>query len=158
MSMCGPRREKTGPRHLPATGGDGGAAASELTLTAEYDTGILLFTRGNTPSANTSDGTTWDIGSLVPGETREISMTARILVRSVPSGFSVSIPLRAPARSAERDQNDVDNTSQIFISVSGAPAATDDPGSGDSGGDNGEGGDDSVGDGSGGGDNSGGDN
>src|SRR3990167_979513 len=72
---------------------DGDVSADNVTLSATYDTDLLLFTRGNTPSSNTDAGTTWNLGTLAAGESKEIIMTARVLVRSLPTVFSVSIPL-----------------------------------------------------------------
>ena len=120
---------------------DGDVSADNVTLSATYDTDLLLFTRGNTPSSNTDAGTTWNLGTLAAGESKEIIMTARVLVRSLPTGFSVSIPLTATVTSSQRDQNDVDNESETFITVSATGSTGDEGSEGDQGsGDEGDGG------------------
>jgi Domain of unknown function DUF11/Putative peptidoglycan binding domain len=128
----GPLRPDSEVTYRFTVANTGDVVADNIALSTAYDTSLLRFTRGNTPSANTATGTSWNLGTLAAGETRDISMTARVLVRDLPAGFSVSIPLTATVASSERDQNDANNTEQTFITISA-------PGSPPSGGGDGDG-------------------
>lgn len=112
----------------------GDVAASNVALSAAYDTNLLLFTRANAVSQSTPSGTSWEIGSLAAGETKVIDADARITAPNIPAGYSMILPLTASVSSSARDQDSSDNTQKVYITVqssatnaSTTPSADTDP-------------------------------
>ena len=105
---------------------NGAADSSNVILAATYDKNMLIYVRGNTPSTETTTGTKWNLGTLAPGESKIVTATTRVLARGLPAGVSISVPLTATVSGVERDQNDGDNTSRAFITVTAQGASTGD--------------------------------
>ena len=101
---------------------NGDVSASNVILNTTYNKDLLSFSSGTVGSAESATGTQWNIGDLAVGESREINAVMRVRIHSVPDGTSISAPLTARVSSSARDQNDIDNTHQTILNISGSSA------------------------------------
>ncbi len=90
----------------------GTATATDVRLTTSFLSHMLRFATGS----STATADTWDLGSLAPGQTREVTVSA--VTGEVPQGGSVAVPVTAVVSSVEHDANPSDNADSLTIVVS----------------------------------------
>lgn len=82
----------------------GDAEATDVVLDNEYVDGLLSFGEA---------GSTWEVGTLKPGETKELTYTAYVS-ENLPEG-ETPVELRTTARSRQTDNNPDDNTESLAL-------------------------------------------
>ena len=96
----------------------GNADASNVVLNTSFPAGLLTFTSGNT----TATGQSWNLGSILEGQTQTFTMTAT--VANVSPCQSISVPLTAPVLNDSITTPTPSGTANSTIAISSpAPAA-----------------------------------
>jgi hypothetical protein len=91
----------------------GDSPATDVTLAANYNTNRMRFT--DSAGGGRNGSRSWDIGRLDPGETRELTRTARI-ENGLPYG-DTPIQTRATVSANEPDENEADNSDELSMLV-----------------------------------------
>lgn len=100
----------------------GDADATDVKLNMKFDNGGLVVDPDDARAASAStveDGTTWNLGTLRKGESRDI--TYRAVARRVTSKGVVPVQMTASISSAQTDENAIDNTDVLAVAVGDPP-------------------------------------